>query len=272
MVWKFLTVASLQPCPGGVAWIAEYFGQCVQNDVQLASFWIGLISLLLWFFPPIPQLYENYKRGQCGGVSVYFLLCWFLGDSLNLAGALLSRQLPTQIFVGIYYIFQDSVILCQYCYYKVKNQWHNHLVRDLGQTTLRCVMVTATAQSLLALKSASVLHGGLDELGYSMGIVSAIFYLGGRIPQLYMNCKRVSTEGISMPMFYMMFAANFCYGLSVLLGGVGRDYLLRHLPWLTGSLGCCLLDSVIVWQHFHYRTNRAESESANILDHGDVVH
>jgi len=49
-----------------------------------------------------------------------------------------------------------------------------------------------------------------------------------------------------------MINANFTYGLSILLAGAGADYVLRHLPWLVGSLGCCVFDTVIVGQFFYY--------------------
>lgn len=62
-------------------------------------------------------------------------------------------------------------------------------------------------------------------------------------------------------MFIIMINANFTYGLSILLAGAGADYILRHLPWLVGSLGCCVFDSVIVGQFFLYAPQLIRDEN-----------
>ncbi|KRY60575.1 tRNA-dihydrouridine(20) synthase [NAD(P)+]-like [Trichinella britovi] len=279
-LFTVIVVSNDSVCPNGVGWIYEYFGECVETDMQLASFWIGIISLIMWFFPLFPQLYTNYKRGHCNdALSVYFLLLWFLGDSLNLTGAVLTKQLPTQIFVAIYYVFQDLIILIQYFYYKMKNEWRNHFARDLGSGSLRCFLIPAAVQTLAVSQfyevdevDGAVFHGSVDQLGYAMGIVSCICYISSRFPQLYKNFRRKSTRGINMWMFYLIFAANFTYGLSVCLGGVDEDYFVRHMPWLFGSLGCCFLDIFTIAQYFLYRSSLNDSQDTPILQTTEDFH
>lgn len=65
---------------------------------------------------------------------------------------------------------------------------------------------------------------------------------------------------------------NTLYGLSVLLknpeaGQSEGSYLLHHLPWLVGSLGVLLLDTVISVQFLVYRshTTAAASEREPLL-------
>lgn len=46
--------------------------------------------------------------------------------------------------------------------------------------------------------------------------------------------------------------------------GGGVDFVLHHAPWLAGSLGCCLLDFLVILQalyYDHWRRRRAGSDS-----------
>ncbi|VDP05590.1 unnamed protein product [Soboliphyme baturini] len=272
-------------CLDGIAWIFDHFGVCVVTAQDYASFAIGLLSLCVWFLPLIPQIYKNYVRGHCDdALSIYFLLLWFFGDSLNLAGSLLSGQLPTQIFVAFYYIIQDAVILSQYAYYKMKNRWRDRLIQDLGPptapSTMRCVLFGAVLcpASLYSFRTwhsrhrrhvsfpftlSSIFHGTTDKVGYVMGWLSCLCYLLGRVPQLIKNLKRRSTEGVAIATFWLIIVGNLLYGLSVLLGGSSLNYYILHLPWLFGSIGCVFLDVIVLLQHYvWYNYHRNASDDA----------
>ena len=81
-------------CTSGIQWIYRTFGECVDNQTKLAGFVLGFVSLLLWLVPLFPQLMENYRNKRCDGISVFFLIFWIIGDTANLIGAILTRQLP----------------------------------------------------------------------------------------------------------------------------------------------------------------------------------
>jgi hypothetical protein len=57
----------------------------------------------------VPQLIENYKSGSADGISLAFLIVWFIGDITNLAGALWAHLVPTVIALAIYFSFADIV-------------------------------------------------------------------------------------------------------------------------------------------------------------------
>jgi solute carrier family 66 (lysosomal lysine-arginine transporter), member 1 len=106
-----------------------------------------------------------------------------------------------------------------------------------------------------------------DVLGQAFGYLCAVFYLGSRIPQILLNWRRKSTEGVSMLFFLFACLGNLTYVLSIFAYGphCGGDecqpgegeaeyaqYILVNLSWLAGSLGTLFLDIVIFVQFFMY--------------------
>ena len=55
----------------------------------------GSISLACWVFVLLPQLLENYLSKSADGISLAFLIVWFVGDLANLLGAALAYLVPT---------------------------------------------------------------------------------------------------------------------------------------------------------------------------------
>jgi hypothetical protein len=139
--------------------------------------------------------------------------------------------------------------------------------------------------------------GGLDAdhdvltfnvLGQVFGYLCAILYLGSRIPQILLNHRRKSTEGVAMLFFIFACIGNLTYVLSIFAysprcTSPGRHcepgeaprlyarYILVNTSWLLGSFGTLLLDLGIFAQFFWYRdatmtmtmtTTPSESSSA----------
>ncbi|KAL8723000.1 MAG: hypothetical protein Q9225_000616 [Loekoesia sp. 1 TL-2023] len=107
----------------------------------------------------------------------------------------------------------------------------------------------------------------VDLWGQIFGYLSAALYLGSRIPQLLLNYRRKSTEGISMLFFLFACVGNLTYVMSIFAyepgcakleqeyrasqceqGEWGREYaryILVNTSWLIGSAGTLLLDLLI---------------------------
>jgi len=122
-------------------------------------------------------------------------------------------------------------------------------------------------------------------LGQVFGYICAVLYLGSRLPQLLLNYRRKSTEGISMLFFLFACIGNLTYVLSILAYNpkcehyvderilTGTQYcetvetsqlyarnFLVNFSWLLGSFGTLLLDAGVFVQYFMYRKDVATSE------------
>ncbi|KAL4801570.1 PQ loop repeat-domain-containing protein [Aspergillus unguis] len=110
-----------------------------------------------------------------------------------------------------------------------------------------------------------------DLLGQVFGYLCAVLYLGSRLPQILLNYRRKSTDGVSLLFFLFACIGNLTYVLSILAyspvckrprhcrpGEVGElygRYILVNLSWLVGSFGTLFLDMCIFVQFFLYQGN-----------------
>ncbi|KAJ5723708.1 hypothetical protein N7488_001743 [Penicillium malachiteum] len=123
----------------------------------------------------------------------------------------------------------------------------------------------------------------MDPLGQTFGYFCAVLYLGSRLPQLLLNFRRKSTDGVSLLFFLFACIGNLTYVLSILAyspvcrghvsvtdlpstsshrhskcesgeaAAIYGRYVLVNLSWLIGSFGTLLLDMAIFVQFFLYR-------------------
>ncbi|KAK3630349.1 hypothetical protein LTR56_017525 [Elasticomyces elasticus] len=98
----------------------------------------GSISLAAWVFLLLPQLLENYQQGSAEGISLSFLLIWFVGDVTNLAGAIWAGLVPTVTALAIYFCFADAILIGQCLFYRSanKNKTHPSTTSPDERTTL----------------------------------------------------------------------------------------------------------------------------------------
>ncbi|XP_047441391.1 lysosomal amino acid transporter 1 homolog isoform X2 [Mugil cephalus] len=267
-------------CPNGSKWVWDGLGECAQDARDMASVYLGLLSILCFMVSSLPQYYSSCKTGNMdSALSIWFLLLWLGGDSCNLVGSFLADQLPLQTYTAIYYVLADLVMLGMYTYYKLRNKISERrrvlhvvgVVCILGFTTSLAHLPGVNTQqetissgfrsrSLLATSDDIKAFTPKEIIGFSIGSVSSVLYLSSRLPQMYTNFKRKSTEGVSYFLFALVIVGNTLYGMSVLLknpeSGQGeKSYLVHHLPWLIGSLGTLSLDLIISVQFLIYRNS-----------------
>jgi solute carrier family 66 (lysosomal lysine-arginine transporter), member 1 len=117
--------------------------------------------------------------------------------------------------------------------------------------------------------------------GQIFGYICAILYLGSRVPQILLNYRRKSTEGLNALFFIFACVGNLTYVFSIFAfepicsshrhghwhesncqPGEGPRiygrYILVNLSWLVGSAGTLFLDFAVFIQFFLYQHNRSD--------------
>jgi uncharacterized protein with PQ loop repeat len=104
--------------------------------------------------------------------------------------------------------------------------------------------------------------------GQIFGYICAALYLGSRIPQLLLNYRRKSTDGISMLFFLFACLGNLTYVLSIVVykprckhdhcgkgeaSAIYGRYIAINFSWLLGSFGTLILDACVFVQYFLYK-------------------
>ncbi|KAK0928457.1 hypothetical protein LTR91_014256 [Friedmanniomyces endolithicus] len=121
--------------------------------------------------------------------------------------------------------------------------------------------------------------------GQIFGYICAVLYLGSRIPQLLLNYRRKSTEGLNALFFLFACLGNLTYVCSIFafeplcsqrshghyheshcrpgeVQAVYGRYILVNTSWLVGSLGTLFLDAGVFAQFWMYRSHLADEEIA----------
>lgn len=102
------------------------------------------------------------------------------------------------------------------------------------------------------------ISGGPQFLGY----LSAILYLGARLPQIYQNHQKRSVYGLSLLFFLFSMLGNLTYSGGILFYRSDSRYVMKYMPWLLGSLGTIFEDVAIILQFFIYNRAGATHDSA----------
>ncbi|XP_047163463.1 uncharacterized protein LOC124833120 isoform X1 [Vigna umbellata] len=92
-----------------------------------------------------------------------------------------------------------------------------------------------------------------STLGQCLGWLMAAIYISGRLPQIWLNIKRGSVEGLNPFMFVFALVANVTYVGSILVRTTERQSIKANMPWLLDAVLCVALDLFIIMQYIYYR-------------------
>ncbi|XP_073152260.1 vacuolar lysine transporter YPQ1-like [Henckelia pumila] len=111
-------------------------------------------------------------------------------------------------------------------------------------------LVFHVRRQLLKAKEIRVLTQGTvaaenSGIGSYLGWGMAVVYLGGRLPQICLNIRRRTAEGLNPLMFVFAVVGNATYVASILVKSLDWSKIRPNLPWLVDAGGCMLLDTFV---------------------------
>ncbi|GMI68119.1 hypothetical protein like AT4G36850 [Hibiscus trionum] len=107
-----------------------------------------------------------------------------------------------------------------------------------------------------------------SAFGQWLGWLMAAIYMGGRIPQIWLNIKRGSVEGLNPLMFIFALIANATYVASILVRTTEWESIKANMPWLLDAVVCVALDLFIILQYIYYKYFR-DTANSDGEDYGD---
>ncbi|KAG2374573.1 hypothetical protein C9374_010592 [Naegleria lovaniensis] len=107
----------------------------------------------------------------------------------------------------------------------------------------------------------------MSIVGYTIGWLCALLYLGSRPPQIYKNFKRGSAEGVSRIFFSLAVLGNSSYVASIWLFSFNGNYLMMRLPFLLETSVNVCMDSFILFQIVYYYRKNLKKDKDNLHKH-----
>lgn len=263
----------------------------VKIDNETFSSILGAISITAWVVVFSPQIWTNFSTRSAEGLSLSFVILWLVGDFFNIIGAVLQDVQWVLTFLAIYYTAADIVLLFQCILYRnatqaqVDSSQHASVATPLIPKDVDVTLSRSNSKSLVLNVLALLAVCMVGTIGWYVGAIysapsdpapanpvlvfdvwgqvfgwgCAALYLGSRIPQIFHNFKRSSTDGLSPLFFLFACLGNVTYVGSIIIRDYGSSHYHRYLAinasWLAGSAGTLLLDFIILSQTLYYNSD-----------------
>lgn len=220
------------------------------NPNSIASFVTGIFSIIFYSVVYYPQFYVIYKTKKAEGISVWMLLIWGQADFLSLIGVVILNLELTLVIIGWYHALIGFLMTLYTLYYEKENKMIKYVSVGLYYVSNITICSYLTGTMLYNY-----------DAGTTVGWVSSALYIIGRMPQLYLNYTRKTTEGLSVLMYVFTILGNFFYLLSVLIYSLEEEYIKTNLPWIVMIVISVTMDIVVIFQTFYYKKKNKDVEN-----------
>jgi uncharacterized protein with PQ loop repeat len=225
--------------------------------VQDLSYIFSVISLVFYSIVYVPQFYVIYKSKSSSGISFWMLLLWTQADILSLIGTIVLYMHVSIVLIGYYHYTIGAIMILFVLYYKEKYIVSDSMIYERKFTRKFLVQLVATVlflaiNTFVCLVLNFTITESHDVVGECLGWITMSFYLIGRFPQMWLNYKRKSTEGLSLLMYLFTMLGN---GFYILVITIDPETIQANVPWIVTGVTTIFLDIVVIGQHFYYKSN-----------------
>lgn len=236
--------------------------KCVVSGEILSNI-LGILSSVVWFFVLMPQLYINFKNQSSEAISLSLILLWIVGDIFSMISAQAKGISYTVIYIALYHIVLGGLFAIQIIYYRALNKsYSSETVPLIWENIEEPLQILYTKEKIFLATAVSSTICSLfiinqPYIADTIGWISTFIFIGSRIPQIYLNYQRKSTEGLSIHSFILINVANLLFLTSILVNLCDTNnttiFIIENLQWILGSSTTVLFDLVIFYQFQLYQ-------------------
>lgn len=216
--------------------------------MEYLSYVFTVISVILYSIVYLPQIKLMYTTKSSQGLSLTMMLLWTQADVLSLVASIISNLQLGIIILGWYdFAIGTFTTILAFVYKRDKNLYETTFVLcSVLVNTVTCILLTCLVRE------------PNYPIGEALGWLTSAIYIIGRLPQLYLNVKRKSTEGLSFWMYLLSFLGNVFYLCSIFTYSLESVYIRTILPWIVLTCSTIALDIVLFAQYFvYYNSNKS---------------
>lgn len=230
---------------------------------------LGLLSSLIFLFVLLPQMHKNYKSKNSDAVSLSLILLWIVGDFLSMFSAQVKNISIVVVYTAIYHIVLGLLFAMQIMYYRYSTLKTGYIslydeveVPEYDSTFCLTkreqLFVTISSIVILFVKTYFYLNlQGSLILANLVAWSTTFIFVSSRIPQILLNHKRKSTEGLSVYSFVLLNIANYLFLFSILVNILDVSdksmFITNNMQWIVGATATSFLDIIIFYQFWIFK-------------------
>ena len=213
---------------------------------------LSIASLVFYSIVYVPQFLVIYKSKSSSGISLWMLLLWTQADVLSLIGTIVLHMYTNIIMISWYHFIVGVLMIIFVLYYRDKynNDYENlqSFTKEYKIQVLSTIIFICTDTVICVILNVRITSSH-DLIGEIIGWVTTVFYIVGRFPQMWLNYKNKSTEGLSILMYVFTILGNATYTAVITLD---NETIQSNMPWIVSSVVMIVLDLYIIYQHYYY--------------------